>query len=194
MSRLNGIGKSLEPPCARPQRERKRKRGSDNDSDSEPRLGASKLPSSSSHILEAPSPTPCPLARPFNVSDLADICDKGTCYRGIDCITAPTICRGLPHLLYIHSMTQQLYDAESRSTEGSASTLTAAAGIEMFVSGLRSQTQRPKGPAKLYHKKSRNGCQRCRARRVKVQSTLPCPFLLCLHPFCNSPSCSHIIE
>lgn len=33
----------------------------------------------------------------------------------------------------------------------------------------------PKGLPRLSHKKSKTGCQRCRARRVKVRTTPPFP-------------------
>lgn len=61
----------------------------------------------------------------------------------------------------------------SRSTEH-----TAAMAPTIFVDGL-SDGRRNKGPPKMYHKKSRTGCQRCRARRVKVSRLL-------LHPLCRS--------
>lgn len=44
---------------------------------------------------------------------------------------------------------------------------TAAMAPTIFVDGL-SDGRRSKGPPKMYHKKSKTGCQRCRTRRVKV--------------------------
>ena len=47
-----------------------------------------------------------------------------------------------------------------------------------FVDGLVPESEGPKRPPKLHHKKSRTGCQRCRTRRVKVYpSSHSFPFL-----------------
>jgi hypothetical protein len=47
-----------------------------------------------------------------------------------------------------------------------------------FVQGSWSQNSESKGPSKLYHKKSRNGCRRYKARRVKVTSPILFIFFL----------------
>lgn len=41
-------------------------------------------------------------------------------------------------------------------------------GGSACANGLESMQPGQKRPAKLFHKKSRTGCQRCRARHVKV--------------------------
>src|ERR1700722_12358635 len=41
-----------------------------------------------------------------------------------------------------------------------------------FVQGSFPPNQGPKGPPKLNHKKSRNGCRQCKTRRVKVTSPI----------------------
>jgi hypothetical protein len=62
----------------------------------------------------------------------------------------------------------------SQATAGEAANVTTV----QFVHGAWPPTPRPKGPSKLYHKKSRSGCRRCKTRRVKV--TPPISFIFTL--------------
>jgi|SRR5271170_1425272 len=47
-----------------------------------------------------------------------------------------------------------------------------------FVDGLVPETEGPKRPQRQHHSKSRNGCQRCRTRRVKVRPQSFISFLI----------------
>src|SRR5271154_3436357 len=58
---------------------------------------------------------------------------------------------------------EQALQARGRVAETPANVTTV-----QFVDGLVPETEGPKRPRKQHHNKSRNGCQRCRTRRVKV--------------------------
>lgn len=77
------------------------------------------------------------------------------------------------HMADLHTHVQR-QRADNTTVQGSAGMVDKTGGVT-FVDGLVPDNQGPKGPPKLYHKKSRNGCQRCRSRRVKVQSLSDLP-------------------
>lgn len=54
------------------------------------------------------------------------------------------------------------------------------------------QGQKKVKAPRLYHKKSRNGCQRCKARRVKVCVTFPFSFVLHTIDFVCVPDIFHV--
>lgn len=75
-----------------------------------------------------------------------------------------------------HMQGRRVYERATSGISGTPPRVTA----EMFVNGYVPESQAVKGPPKMYHKKSRNGCQRCRSRRVKVKFIVLHRFILAL--------------